>query len=62
LARKRAGLSQAKLAERIGISPGALSRYETGAKPVGEMFLLDACRALEITDRQLLTQNFQEKW
>ena len=47
LARKAAGLSQAALAEKIGISKQALSKYERGATPPDSTRLLQFAEALE---------------
>ena len=57
LARKNAGLTQATLAERIGISEKYLSRVECGKQTPTVMVIVKICESLCISaDELLLTE------
>ena len=47
-ARKAAGLSQVQLAERLGISKGAIGNYESGVSSPREQILYDIMRILNV--------------
>ncbi len=47
LAREARGITQAELADRLGLSQGALSKYETGMLPPPDEFVAEAGRALD---------------
>lgn len=47
-ARKKAGISQAVLAEKIGMTPGAVSHYESGRR----MPTLQDCRKIRAVLRK----------
>jgi transcriptional regulator with XRE-family HTH domain len=46
--RRAAGLSQAQLAERAGVTPGAISKLERGEHEPAWPFVLHLCRALGV--------------
>lgn len=46
--------TQAQLADRLGVTRGAVSTWETGARLVGLDLLVPLCRALGITLAELL--------
>jgi len=52
--RKRNGLSQKELAEAIGMSPTALSYYETDKREPNILVLMNLARTLNITGDTLL--------
>jgi SOS-response transcriptional repressor LexA len=54
LARKRAGLSQFDLAERIGVSHGMISHYETGRSAIPPEKVPKICEVLNISADWLL--------
>lgn len=47
-ARNAKGLSQAEVAERVGIATTTLSRYETGDRPIGLSALSRLATALDV--------------
>ena len=49
------GLSQARLAERIGVDRSALSRIETGERKVSALDLVRVAQALDVTVPDLVT-------
>jgi transcriptional regulator with XRE-family HTH domain len=51
--RRLAGLSQARLAEKIGVSPETISRLETGAAAPSIARLASIARALEVELQEL---------
>ena len=53
-ARKRAGLTQAALAERIGLDQSGVSRIERGERPVTVDVLVAIARALGVPPAALL--------
>ena len=53
--RKKQGLTQEKLAEQIGVTPGAVSKWETGASLPDVMLLAPIARALKISANTLLS-------
>ena len=52
--RKAAGLTQLQLAERLGITDRAVSKWETGRAMPDAALMLDLCQILEITVNDLL--------
>lgn len=48
-ARRLRGLTQTDLAARMGISPQAMSQYESGARSLGPKLLPAACEALDVS-------------
>ena len=53
--RKEAGLTQAKLAERLGITDRAVSKWETGKSLPDSSLMLPLCEELHITVNELLS-------
>ena len=53
--RKEKGLTQAKLAERLGISDRAVSKWETGRSMPDSSIMLELCDIIGITVNDLLT-------
>ena len=53
--RKEKGLTQAQLAERLGISDRAVSKWETGRSMPDSSIMLELCDILGITVNDLLT-------
>lgn len=53
--RKRHGLTQAMLAERLGITDRAISKWETGKSLPDASLMLELCAILEISVNELLT-------
>ncbi|HEX2174106.1 MAG TPA: helix-turn-helix transcriptional regulator [Dehalococcoidia bacterium] len=51
--RVRRGLSQTALAQRIGVTPSTINRFETGARDPGQAALLAIGRALELDRAEL---------
>lgn len=51
--RARRGLSQTALAQRIGVTPSTINRFETGAREAGQATLLAIGRALELDRAEL---------
>lgn len=52
-ARLMRGLPQTELAARMGISPQALSQYESGARSLGPKLLPAAAQALDVSEAYL---------
>lgn len=65
--RKEAGLTQAALAERLGITDRAVSKWETGRSMPDASLMLELCSLLGVTVNELLTgervsmENYQIK-
>lgn len=55
--RKAAGLTQAELSEKIGISEKYLSRIECGIQVPSVVIIADICEALYISADELLSLN-----
>ena len=53
--RKKVGLTQAVLAERLGITDRAVSKWETGKSLPDSSLMLPLCQELHITVNELLT-------
>lgn len=53
--RKEKGLTQAQLAERLGISDRAVSKWETGRSMPDSSIMLELCEIIGITVNDLLT-------
>ena len=53
--RKEAGLTQASLAEKLGITDRAVSKWETGKSLPDASIMLELCGLLEIDVNELLT-------
>ena len=53
--RKATGLTQAQLAEKLGITDRAVSKWETGKALPDTALMLDLCHILEITVNDLLS-------
>ena len=53
--RKEVGLTQAVLAERLGITDRAVSKWETGKSLPDSSLMLPLCQELHITVNELLT-------
>ena len=53
--RKRSGLSQAELGERLGLSPGQVSHLENGARNLTLEWMKRIARALDVSVVDLLT-------
>lgn len=54
LARRAAGLTQRDLADRIGLSPGAIAAFERGLKTPSGPVLLAMARELRVRPENLL--------
>ena len=52
--RKRRGLTQAQLAERLNITDRAVSKWENGKSMPDSSIMLELCEILEITVNELL--------
>lgn len=52
--RKKHGLTQGQLAEKLGVSRGAISYYETGGRTPDCEFLVAACDYFEVNPATLL--------
>lgn len=66
--RKEKGLTQSVLAERIGVSDRAVSKWETGKNMPDSGLMLELCSILEVNVNELLTgermnsmENYKEK-
>ena len=57
LARKKAGYTQEKLAEKVELTPGFISLIETGKKRASLETLIRVCKELEITLNDLVVGN-----
>lgn len=53
--RKKQGITQIQLAEQLGITDRAVSKWETGRSLPDSAIMLDLCRILEITVNDLLS-------
>jgi len=53
--RKEQGMTQAVLAEKLGISDRAISKWETGKSMPDSGIMLDLCELLKITVNELLS-------
>lgn len=53
--RKEKGLTQLQLAEKLGISNRAVSKWETGKSCPDVSLMLELCSVLEITVNELLS-------
>lgn len=53
--RKKEGLTQAQLAEKLGITDRAVSKWETGKAMPDSSIMLELCRVLKITVNDLLS-------
>ena len=53
--RKEQGVTQAVLAEKLGISDRAISKWETGKSMPASGIMLDLCELLKITVNELLS-------
>ena len=65
--RKKVGLTQMQLAERLGITDRAVSKWETGRALPDSSIMMELCKILRITVNDLLTgevvtlDNYNEK-
>ena len=65
--RKERGLTQAQLAEKLGITDRAVSKWETGRSLPDASIMLELCELMQITVNDLLcgeevmVENYQEK-
>ena len=65
--RKSTGLTQAALAEKLGITDRAVSKWETGRSMPDASLMLELCEILKITVNELLSgerldmENYKEK-
>lgn len=57
--RKQAGMTQARLSEKVGISPSHMSHIESGKTKVSLPVLVDIANTLETTVDQLLHDNVE---
>ena len=48
------GMSQRKLAQKMGISPSSLNQYVRGRKNVGLKIILNLCKTLDVSSDYLL--------
>lgn len=53
--RKEQGVTQAVLAEKLGISDRTISKWETGKSMPDSWIMLDLCELLKITVNELLS-------
>ncbi|MDY6356798.1 MAG: helix-turn-helix transcriptional regulator, partial [Catonella sp.] len=53
--RKEQGMTQAVLAEKLGISDRAISKWETGKSMPDSGIMLDLCELLKINVNELLS-------
>lgn len=58
--RKKKGLTQAQLAEYLGITNRAVSKWETGKSPPDPSIMLELCSLLNIDVNELLTGEIME--
>ena len=65
--RKEAGLTQAALADRLGITDRAVSKWETGKSLPDASIMIELCKILNIDVNELLTgehitmENYKDK-
>ena len=59
--RKKTGITQARLAERAGISEKSISFYEHGKRQIPSAYLMPFAKALGITVDELITGPDEEK-
>lgn len=59
--RVRRALSQKELADRLGVSPQAVSKWETDRACPDIAFLWPLCRILSVSTDQLLAPDFSAK-
>lgn len=52
--RKKRNISQADIADKLGIKPAAVSKYETGRVPLSEDSIEKLCKMLNVTADELL--------
>jgi transcriptional regulator with XRE-family HTH domain len=52
--RKKRGLTQQKLAEKVGVTRAAIAAYETGRVRLTDTTLIDLCRALRVPADEIL--------
>ena len=60
VARKRAGISQEELAERLSVTQGAVSQWENGATSPRTEMLLRIAEVLNVTVDELLRPRDEE--
>ena len=63
--RKKKGLTQKELAEKINVTDKAISKWETGRGIPDSSIMIDLCKELNITANELLSgeylkENYQE--
>lgn len=56
--RKKQGLTQASLAEKLGVSDRAVSKWENGKSLPDPSIMLDLCKILKISVNELLIGEF----
>ncbi len=59
--RRQAGLSQAALAEKIGVSPSAVGMYEQGRREPAAQILVELSQALGVSVDYILTGSPREQ-
>ena len=59
--RKKSGLSQEQLAEKLGLSRQAVSKWEHGVALPDIMTLYAMCRLFGVTMEQLITSDIAER-
>ncbi|HEX9940760.1 MAG TPA: helix-turn-helix transcriptional regulator [Thermoanaerobaculia bacterium] len=57
--RRKAGLTQKRLAEEAGIHPSLMSRYESGETRIGRTNLKKICNVLHCSPEELLSDAWQ---
>lgn len=53
-ARVNAGLSQAELAEKMGVSRDAIIAWENGKRPIRPIYLFKLCSVVEFSEDDIL--------
>lgn len=53
--RKAVGLNQADLGTRLGVSPGAVSRWESGDRTIPDSAIISICREFNVNETWLRT-------